>query len=199
MQNYWSKVEQWMTQSSPELVAALQTGATEASLSSLETLIGGHRLPESFKAFYRQHDGQFPDQPYLFYGEELLGVGRIKKEWAIWDGLLQKNTFDDKDMKENVDAAIQPVWWSPYWVPFTYDGAGNHLCLDLNPTDAGQVGQVIRMWHDHPERVVVAPSFEAFIKKYTQDLEQGILVYSPDWNGIVSKAELIAAGEYYGS
>ena len=45
----------------------------------------------------------------------------------------------------------------------TYDGAGNHHCVDLDPEKSGVPGQVITMWHDDDERAVVAGSFYAFL------------------------------------
>jgi cell wall assembly regulator SMI1 len=54
---------------------------------------------------------------------------------------------------------VRDDWWNPRWIPFTHDGGGNHLCLDLDPAEGGAVGQVISMWHDSGERAVQGHSF----------------------------------------
>jgi cell wall assembly regulator SMI1 len=80
---------------------------------------------------------------------------------------------------------IQPQWWDAKWIPITYDGAGNHHCLDLNPTAHGASGQIITMWHDMPERELVASSFHSWLAVYIDGLEAGQYVYSAEYAGIV--------------
>jgi cell wall assembly regulator SMI1 len=69
---------------------------------------------------------------------------------------------------------------------FTSDGCGNHICIDLDPTEDGNFGQVIQMWHDSSNRELYASSFKEWINNYLNDLEQGKFVYVKKW-GIVGQ------------
>lgn len=165
----------------------LNTGATDAEFAQLAQLVGVD-LPEEVKAIYRVYNGQIYEAPYLFDGEEWLSLERMAEEWAVWKGLLDDGEFADDDgaFDSDAEAGIKPLWWSPLWLPITYDGAGNHLCLDLNPTAAGTYGQVIRMWHDDGERSLEAKSFVAWVAQYVQALEAGRCIYSDEYGAIVN-------------
>ena len=87
------------------------------------------------------------------------------------------------------DKGIKNDWWNDSWIPITYDGSGNHYCLDLDPTEEGIYGQIIRMWHDDAERTLVANSFKEWIVDYKDKLVSGQMVYSEDYFGIIDKDE----------
>jgi cell wall assembly regulator SMI1 len=59
--------------------------------------------------------------------------------------------------------------------------------LDLDPASGGAIGQIITMWHDDAERKVLAPSFQVWLHQVASSLQSGDLVFSDDYNGIVSK------------
>ncbi|MEH2143178.1 SMI1/KNR4 family protein [Nostoc sp.] len=81
-------------------------------------------------------------------------------------------------------------WWSPLWIPLTYDGAGNHDCLDLAPAKGGKVGQIIQMWHDEGERELVASSFQNWLEEYATGLESDQYVFSHEYGGIVNTNDI---------
>ena len=189
-----------MLQDDPETGEVFNAGASEADFAQLEQLIQA-QLPDDFKALYRVFNGQTDEAGYVFDGEEWLSLERMAEEWEVWKGLLDDGTFEDDDDEaenEDIDPEIKPVWWSPLWIPFTYDGSGNHLCLDLSPTSAGTYGQVIRMWHDDAERSLEAKTFADWLETYIRGMEEGLYVYSDDYGGIFKKEDLIAGedGEY---
>lgn len=171
----------------------LNEAADEQDILALEALIGA-TLPEDFKSIYRHMNGQAYEQGYLFDGEEWLSLERIAQEWQVWKDLYDDATFEEEGnlagSSEPTDGAIKPFWWTPAWIPFTYDGSGNHLCLDLDPSDEGTRGQVIRMWHDDAERSLEAESFGAWVTQYVQGINNGEYVYSEDYGGMVSVADL---------
>lgn len=132
-------------------------------------------FPEDFVEFYSIANGQDEMADYILYGQELLSLSRIIGEWKIWKDLLDKGTFVKKGIpyKSTPDKGVKDDWWNPLWIPFTYDGAGNHYCIDFDPADGGKVGQIIEMIHDDNPRRLVADSFKDFIKKYIDDLKTG--------------------------
>jgi cell wall assembly regulator SMI1 len=187
MQELWTRFENWLQTNAPHLVNGLNLGASEQELTDLSILIGAE-LPADFLAFYRIHNGQNQDAGGLLDGEELLSVARMQEEWAVWDGLLKKGVFDDA--VATPDRGVRADWWNPRWLPLTYDGAGNHCCLDLAPAPGGGSGQVIRMWHDEDTRPLLATSFTAWLTEYITALEAGDYVFSEDYDGICRADEL---------
>ncbi len=169
MKELWDELLYELSEFDVELEDALNPPAGDHEISDLETRLNV-TLPEDFVDFYRVHNGQDEMADNLIYGQELLSMRRIIAEWKIWKELLDKGKLADK---ANSDKGVKNEWWNPKWVPFTYDGAGNHYCLDLDPSEDGKVGQVIYLIHDDPKREVIAGSFIDFIKKYIGDLESG--------------------------
>jgi cell wall assembly regulator SMI1 len=131
----------------------LQKGVTKTALKAAEAALGV-TLPDDVRAWFLRHDGAKGE---AIRGEELLGLRHVVSQWKIWQGLLDKGTFADNRSKPA--RGVRPDWWNARWIPLTYDGAGNHDCLDLDPAKGGNVGQVIRMWHDDDPRPRVAPTF----------------------------------------
>jgi hypothetical protein len=84
----WTALEKTLLTTAPRLVAALRTGASEATLASLESAIG-HPLPSDLRAFLAVHDGQDSLRDRLPDGEliathRLLSCEKIQKWWTFW-------------------------------------------------------------------------------------------------------------------
>lgn len=172
----------------PEAIIGLNFGANDDELAQLELLIGAI-LPEDFKTVYRQHNGQLEDGANVFNGEEWLSLERIAEEWTLW-----KKRFDKQEFATlagvPTDDGIRAVWWTPLWLPFSADGAGNHLCLDLNPSSSGRYGQIVRVWQDDAERSLDATSFEEWLDAYVEGLEESDFIYSEECDAIIDADEL---------
>ncbi len=153
---------------------ALNPGAGEHEVLDAENKLQ-IKFPDDFVEFYQIHNGQDEMADYLFYGHELLSMQRIISEWKIWKQLYDKGTFvkNGQSLKSKPDTGVKNDWWNPKWIPFTYDGRGNHYCLDLDPESEGTFGQVIVMYYDDPVRKICANSFTEFIKMYIEDLMNG--------------------------
>jgi cell wall assembly regulator SMI1 len=87
-----------------------------------------------------------------------MSLDQILDAHAILTGLLEAGQFDRAN------------WWSPRWIPFLANGAGDHLCLDLEGTFTGNVGQLIRFWHDDAERWIEAGDLESWLGWYLTSL-----------------------------
>jgi cell wall assembly regulator SMI1 len=186
MEKLWNHIKDWMRQYAPELLKDLNPGATEADFQALETMIGV-TLPEDFKDFYRVHNGQTPTSQVTLWGsEELLSTQRIAEEWKVWKDLYDAGEF--KGNTSEPDMGIRNDWWNPKWIPLTYDGAGNHDCLDLDPAADGVSGQVIRMWHDDETRELVGEQFGQWVAYYVEDLQEGRFVYQEEYGIVEAEA-----------
>jgi cell wall assembly regulator SMI1 len=133
------------------------------------------------------HNGQ-SGGPWLIWGLELLSLERLRDEWGAWKGLLDQGAF--RTFRSDTDGRTVDDWWHPCWLPLTYDGGGNHHCLDLHPGPKGQFGQIIAMWHDDSPRPVVAPSFRAWLVAFADALEAGEYVYSEQYVGLVPPTDV---------
>jgi len=178
----WSRVGQWLEANAPEILENLAGPASDAEFAAREKALGVS-LPHDFKTAYRIHNGQHRDIPGLTEFGQLLPLKRVVEEWKVWKELLDTGDFAGATSEPN--PGIRNVWWSPRWIPFTSDGGGNHLCIDLEPASGGNVGQVITMWHDDPHRELVAPNFGAWLAQLAADLETGKLVYSEGHGGVI--------------
>lgn len=163
MKKQWERLEAWLKTNNPALLADLNPPASDADIQKLEQQLGV-KLSTDFVECLKVHDGQRCGAGWLFSDSEFLSSQRILDEWAIWKDLLDGGDFDGAEAEPGT--GIQPIWWSPKWIPFTYNGAGDHLCLDLNPSSGGRAGQVITLWHDDGARKKKADSFARWFAEF---------------------------------
>ena len=187
MKETWTKIENWLEENANHIYNSLRDGADEEDFENLEDLIN-KKLPEDFKTFYSIHNGQESTSEGLIDTEEFLSTERIMDEWQVWKDLYDKNVFDESNVEP--DDGVKEKWWHPAWIPLTYDGSGNHYCLDLSPDEGGHKGQIIRIWHDSSERELIATSFTEWIEEFAEDLSNEEYVYSKEWGGVIHKTEL---------
>lgn len=114
-------------------------------------------------------------------------LNRLVQYWQSWKEVLENGDFDR--IRSEPDDGIRNDWWNPGWIPITQNAAGDHLCLDLAPTPEGDVGQIIPLWHDTPERTLEAVSFEEWVTAFADGLERGLYVYSKGYGGIIDAKE----------
>ncbi len=159
----------------------LKTGASDEEFVALEKIVQV-KLPEDFKQFYKFHNGQSEEAPYITPLGELLSLDGIAFQWGLWKELVDDNAFEG--ITSEPDGGIKNDWYNPKWIPFTYDGSGNHLCIDLDPAEGGHVGQVITMWHDEPGREWIAGSFQEWLSLFVHQLNDDYFRYDPDMGNL---------------
>ena len=187
MEEYWSRINRWIQKQTPELAKDINGPASAKEIQALEKYLGAD-FPQSFKDFYQIHNAQNAHSDGIMNAEEFLSLERIKDEWTVWNDLLKGGDFEG--ITSTPAKGIKNDWWNAKWIPITYDGGGNHICLDLDPAEGGNYGQMIRMWHDDDSRELIAPSFEAWIKTFVEDLEKGEYIHSDEYGGLIRKDEL---------
>lgn len=186
MNTSWRTIETWLKSNAPDVLAGLNPPASAQQIAHAEAVLG-IKLPADCVATFRLHNGQHSNSPGLFDAWEFLSLERILDEWRVWKDLLDGGDF--KDARSNPSGITVTDWWSPLWIPLTYDGAGNHDSLDLNPGPKGRSGQIIKMWHDDSDRPLVASSYAEWIAGYASDMERGLCCFSEEYNGVIRKGE----------
>ncbi len=189
MRATWDRIEAWLSANAPRVLESLQPGATDEAIKLAESVLGV-QFPAAFKESYAIHDGQVEEAPGLINGCELLSLERIVDEWSIWGELIAEGEFTG--LQSQSDGPVSHEWWNTKWVPITYDGTGNHHCVDLDPAEGGELGQMIVMMHDDPYRPVIAPNFADWLEAFAEDLETGIYVYDEEDGGVVHRRDLLA-------
>ena len=186
MTTHWKTIETWLQSNAPDVLAGLNPPASQQQISDAEAALG-ITFPADCIATFRIHNGQSSDSPWLFDAWEFLSLERILDEWRVWKDLLDGGDF--KDSRSDSTGATVEDWWCPLWIPLTYDGAGNHDSLDLNPGPKGRKGQIIKMWHDESERPLVATSYAEWIAGLASDMERGLCRFSEEYNGVIRGEE----------
>jgi cell wall assembly regulator SMI1 len=162
----WKRIDAWSKSTGVDL--GLAKGASRAAIDAVEKAIGAP-LPDEVVASLLVHDGQRSNAPAV--GEwNLFGCKDIIREWKIWKKLLDDGTFDGSESSPR--RGVKSAWWSGAWIPLTGDGAGDHLCADLDPDKGGAAGQVITMWHADARRNLVAKGWAAWLAELAGDLEK---------------------------
>ncbi|MGQ7889177.1 SMI1/KNR4 family protein [Paenibacillus sp. WC2504] len=168
MKLLWERLENWLKDHAPEILDDLNPGASESEILALETNLG-FKLPDDLKESLSIYNGQSGKSKWLVAGWELLSTKRILEEWEVWKDLYDSESFIDYDVEPQ--GGIANVWWQPAWIPLTYNGCGDHHCLDLAPANRGKNGQIISMWHDSDERKVLAEGFKQWFGYLVQTFE----------------------------
>ncbi len=152
----------------PDLKYTFQNQASDKEIEELERIIE-IRLPEYVRAFYQLCNGQEIGGTGLTEMGEILPISVIISKWKKWKLLLDSGKL--RDIKSEPDKGIKNDWYNKKWIPFTYNGSSDHFCIDMDPDEEGNIGQIITMWHDEPERKLIASSFERWIIDYIDDLK----------------------------
>ena len=185
MNEVWNRIEQWLKANKPDLLSLLNEGASDSEIDTLETLLS-LKLPADVRTSYRRHDGVSNEIGFI-EASEVLSLEGVASQWLVWKELLDNGAFDD--FQSDPEHGVANDWWNAAWIPITYDGAGNHICLDLAPTSDGHIGQMIEMWHDDRGRTIVAPSFRKWLEQF-EGLETGQVAFSDDYSGFVPVEDL---------
>jgi len=157
----WSCLDTCLVSAPDTVPGGLNPPATDEEIHALESELGIN-LPEDFRASLKIHNGQAPDGEFID-GETLLDAVGILNQWRKWRGLVNDGDFDG--ITSGPDDGIKDDWYNLKWIPFTYNGFGDHLCIDLDPEPDGTFGQIIRVWHDDDARQLIAPSFAAWLQE----------------------------------
>lgn len=173
MDEVWLTLEYWLSQNLPEALADLNPGCSSEELDELERCLNCS-LPEDFKTFYQGHNGQAGEATGIFCGLPFLSTNALFDQWFTWRDLAEDFAKEAEDLGERNLAteitgasypinAIKPMYINLKWIPFSYDGAGNHLGIDLDPGTAGVRGQVINFGADENNKFVLASSLTDFV------------------------------------
>jgi cell wall assembly regulator SMI1 len=165
----WRRIEAWLEAQQEGLSARLAPGAREEDLAAAERKLGV-RLPEDVRETFLRHDGEHKHLG-LFVGWMLMSLSEVLKEWAFerWEERAPRGR-----------GPVKAVSWSPRWIPLLANGAGDFVCVDLDPPEEGTPGQLITVHHDDPERIRMTRSLTSWLLRFADRLESGEYRYDKE-------------------
>ncbi len=193
MQKTWETLDACLSKvakQNPDFEYELNSGATDAEIATLQAALP-YELPKDYIACLKIHNGEATGIG-VFDSEEFLSTEDVLFQYNIWKTLLDDGTFEDEDGAYTCepDVGTREDWWHTGLIPFTHNGGGDHLCLDLNPTQEGHYGQIVRTWHDDLPRTIVASDFATWFGDYVAAVAAGDYVYDDDYGTLIHVDEL---------
>lgn len=135
----------------------------------------GRTLPASLRTLYGIADGQTEGSATLLDAFSWMPLDEVLDRSEFLNDFFPdgRNEEDPDHAPMDVAPGIKPSWWWPHWLPIMTNGAGDYLCLDLDPAPGGHSGQVIAYYHDETYRLLIAPSIEQLIEVIASGLSSG--------------------------
>jgi cell wall assembly regulator SMI1/predicted DNA-binding WGR domain protein len=163
----WKRIDGWLTQHAPPLMAKMGKGATSESIARAEAILGVE-LPDDVRASYAVHDGSGGQT--LFPSGEYLSLDGILDQYRCWKELVEEGT-----LLSGVTSPKGPIRNDDYnlkWIPLTHN-CGDHTLIDLAPAEGGKVGQLIDLSHETGPEGVAAPNLAEYLSALADALESG--------------------------
>ncbi|KAK7693691.1 hypothetical protein QCA50_003262 [Cerrena zonata] len=150
LEQTWARLRAWLSSEYPELGDTLNFGILPQDLAQIEMSFG-FALPQPIRDSYLCVDGQEPESSAgcsegLFFGLTLLPLEDVLEEWRFWREVDDDPSTGANSRLREMMQSIPPGWVrreysSRGWIPLIADKAGNYLGIDMNPDEAGAVGQ----------------------------------------------------------
>ena len=185
MQTLWQNLIDAAKKAAPKADIVINNGTNLDAIKALEILIA-KPLPQDFINSYLVCDGISKGKVQLF-GPRLMPIAEIMLNWQSMKEIKASGAFMQKSKAILSEPAqgIKNDWWNDYWLPITDNMSGDYDCIDLDPTDEGVYGQVIRFMHDDAYRSLEAKSMQDWIEKTTLRIKNGELKYDADYTAFI--------------
>ncbi len=165
----WSILE---AQIGPPL--ALPPGAPAAAILHAETELG-LQFPGDLRRFLLRHDGSpgHVISPYKLGGggQSFMAIADIvataKLMVEIGASFEQEGEFGQQT------GPVKPHYWNRQWIPFTDDGCGDNIVVDLDPGAGGTVGQIVDWCHEGGVSTYQTSSLRLWLNEVIQEIRNG--------------------------
>jgi cell wall assembly regulator SMI1 len=168
----FEKIRRWLGANAPRIRRALRAPVTSRDLSALERSAG--TLPKDLIALYRWHDGIDPKQTAnLFFGMVFESAAEVVRRIQRLDEARAALNYADPGIDASYGLASTRI-------PIGNDAAHCYLCVDLAPTQAGRVGQVILIDEEYRVGLKLCDSVSELVASFARDLEEGKYTLAQD-------------------
>lgn len=157
-------ISEWHRTNAPILYNGLLPGVHENEIHEIESACD-LCLPNTLKDLFRWHNGSSK----RMFG---LDFGGLPIPERICPGIDILELHAESHPRRAIRTSFRPDGW----VDMLHDGGGNFVAIDLNPAEAGTVGQVITYGRDESVRFVIAENVIEFAEEYYRRLIEGRFV-----------------------
>lgn len=151
----WRRIDAWLSENAPEVLAQLRPPAKGEDLSKLEAYVGG-KLPAAIVEAYRAHDGALEDATTIF------GAVRVPKE-APWAHFMY--WLSAERVREQLAFMRDLGEWPEELLPIAEDAGGNLVVIDLKS------GAVSAWDHEDWSTIKLAADFAQWMNDLADDME----------------------------
>ncbi len=157
----WSQLRNLLNKKTPGYTNFLNKPATVKEIRQIEAKMN-LTLPSDLKEWYLCNNGE-NDGGISILGLPFLPLNEMYRQWKIWNELREKWN-EEEGYTSYPDGYIRKMYINSGWIPFSHDGGGNHIGMDLDPDKKGTYGQIINFGRDENDKFVIAPSLKHFFK-----------------------------------
>jgi cell wall assembly regulator SMI1 len=156
----WRRIDAWLSENAPEVLAQLLPPAKPEALAKLEQLLG-QKLPAAIVEAYRAHDGALEDATTIFGGVRVPA----QVPWARFMYWLSVERA-----REQVVFMRDLGEWPDNLLPIAEDAGGNLIVVDLK-------SGVVSAWdHEDWSTVPLAKDFAHWMNELADDMEGSLVV-----------------------
>lgn len=174
----------WVKNKAPSVEKYLKRpdSSRESKFNTIEEM-AQKKLPDDFKTLYSYVDGESKESTGFIFGVNFLSLDDIIKQLEIWCEIIDAETDPetlsqyDTSFKSYPAEAIKLIYSRKGWIPITYDFAGNHIGIDLDPGPNGKTGQIINFGRDEEIKCVIADDLKDFISILSYFADEDVCVF----------------------
>lgn len=147
-------------------------GVTEEELNAFEDQFQ-IKLPDDFKTVYRYKNGSgymsliWPQKGF-YRGYRLLSLQEMSEIKSYFQSENHEMTefldVIDEKLLQQLDERIKPYLFCERWFPFAEFAGSLYLMLDYDPSEKGEIGQIICYVHDPDFIYYIAPNITETLK-----------------------------------
>lgn len=128
-------------------------------------------LPSAFVELYQRINGERP-APFTGFiaGFAFMPLDRVLSEMQLFQTLEYEMTVVGTTVIR--EDAVKDLTW----IPFAFDGSRAYLAIDMTPSEAGKVGQIISVDFERDRCYLLADNLDDLFGRMTAWLQQGILL-----------------------
>ncbi len=143
----------------PGFSLRMYDGATAAMVADYKIAMG-LGLPRDLLDFYKKKNGEPETGAAVMLGYRCLPMQEARHQWRQFG---ESAAAQRTGVTSAVPDTVKPLRYHTRWIPFASDDHDNFLAVDLDPGEAGKIGQIIHCGRNQDVISVISPSFADFL------------------------------------
>ncbi len=176
MDKLWERYREWLKAHAPSLADEVNGPASSYALEETEAELG-LKFPDLLRQYFLACDGGKVANG-LLGNWDLYSLEDLLEEALTMEERAEEGDFGSNRRPEG--GKVKALWWNPAWIPIAGSGNGHYICVDTDPAEEGNTGQVILYFYDSGERPCIAGNVEEWFSSAVEKLERGEVKVSYD-------------------